>query len=116
MRDLQYTYAVYRLDRRELLFDHRKDPYQLRNLAEDRGYSAMLGHYRKRLQVWMKERNDTFESCTWYRDHWTKDRNIVQTATKVTQDLGGLRRILSQWFPENSSGAGASPLGGIYPA
>ena len=24
---------------------------------------------------------DTFEACTWYRDHWTRDRVILCTAT-----------------------------------
>jgi len=36
VRDHEYTYAIYRRDRRELLFDNRRDPYQLRDLAEDR--------------------------------------------------------------------------------
>ncbi len=109
MRDLQYTYAVYRAGRLELLFDHRKDPYELRNLAGEWGYNATLGHYRERLHAWMKERNDTFESCTWYRDHWTKDRNIVRTATNVTQNVEELRKILSRWFPEDPDSAGPRP-------
>jgi arylsulfatase A-like enzyme len=109
VRDLEYTYGIYRRDRRELLFDRHKDPYQLRNLAQDRTCSATLEHYRKRLQGWMKERNDTFESCTWYRDHWTKDRNIVQTATNVTQNLKQVRDICSHWFPEDPESNGARP-------
>ena len=24
--------------------------------------------------------DDTFETCTWYRDHWTEDRIIIHTA------------------------------------
>jgi hypothetical protein len=29
----------------------------------------------------MASLNDTFEACTWYREHWTEDRVIVRTAT-----------------------------------
>jgi hypothetical protein len=29
----------------------------------------------------MEEIGDTFEKCTWYRDHWTRDRVILQSAT-----------------------------------
>lgn len=103
LRDLRYTYAVYRRDGNEYLFDHRKDPLQLKNLAEERSHARLLRHYREKLRRWMKEHNDTFESCTWYRDHWTVDRNIVRTATGVTQDLEALQAILRQWFKETDS-------------
>ena len=43
--------------------------------------------------------NDMFESCTRYGDHWTRDRNIVMTATGVTQNLDLLQRTMTQWFP-----------------
>ena len=29
----------------------------------------------------MRALDDTFEQCTWYEQHWTKDRLIMQTAT-----------------------------------
>ena len=48
----------------------------------------------------MKEHNDTFESCTWYRDHWIADRNIIKTATGVRQDLDALRRIVEKTAAE----------------
>ena len=97
LRDHEYTYAVYRRDGHELLFRHRTDPYQMRELSEDRSQAAVLRYYRERSQAWRKERNDTFESCTWYRDHWTRDRNIVMTAAGVKQDLAALERIRAQW-------------------
>ena len=96
LRDHQYTYAIYRRDRHELLFDNLADPYQLRNLAEDRSQSAKLAHYRAQLKRWMREHNDTFEACTWYRDRWTGDRNIVNTASGVKQDLYALSQILER--------------------
>jgi arylsulfatase A-like enzyme len=91
-RDNEYTYAVYRKDKRELLFNHRKDPYQLRDLVEDKSEAATLTHYRDKSKAWRKEQNDTFESCTWYRDHWTTNRNITMTAKGVEQDLEKLKR------------------------
>jgi len=99
LRDYEYTYAIYRRDGRELLFNNRRDPYQLRNLAEDKANDATLRHYRELSQTFRKERNDAFESCTWYRDHWTKDRNIVMTATGVTQNLDALQQLLRKWYP-----------------
>jgi hypothetical protein len=44
----------------------------------------------------MKDHNDQFEGCTWYRDHWTADRNIVNTAMGVKQDLAALERIVQR--------------------
>lgn len=96
LRDRQYTYAIYHRDRHELLFDNQADPYQMKNLAGDRAQLAKLTHYREQLQRWMKEHNDAFEACTWYRDRWTDDRNIVNTASGVKQDLAGLDRIVQR--------------------
>jgi arylsulfatase A-like enzyme len=93
LRDGQYTYAIYHKDRSELLFDNLADPYQMKNLAGDRSRAGTLGHYRDQLQRWMKDHGDTFESCTWYRDHWTTDRNITRTATGVGQDPDKLERV-----------------------
>ncbi|MBI1895770.1 MAG: sulfatase [Acidobacteria bacterium] len=100
LRDHRYTYAIYRRDRRELLFDNVADPYQKKNLAEDRGHTAKLRHYRDGLTLWMKDHNDRFESCTWYRDHWTADRNIVLTASGVKQDLRDLQKVMREHFPD----------------
>jgi arylsulfatase A-like enzyme len=96
LRDRQYTYAIYHRDRSELLFDNLADPYQMQNLAGDRAQTAKLKHYREQLQRWMKEHNDGFEACTWYRDRWTTDRNITDTATGVKQDLGRLKTIVEK--------------------
>jgi arylsulfatase A-like enzyme len=35
LRDKQFTYAVYRLDQQELLFDNQQDPYQMTTLPDD---------------------------------------------------------------------------------
>jgi arylsulfatase A-like enzyme len=81
LRDKRYTYAVYRVDGSELLFDHQSDPCQVRNMASDPGYAGTLGRYREMLVARMAALNDTFAPCTWYRDRWTQDRVIVRTAT-----------------------------------
>ena len=64
----------------------------------EKAAAVTLREYRERSRRWRAERNDTFESCTWYRDRWTQNRNITMTATGVAQDLGRLQRMLDQWF------------------
>ena len=81
LRDKRYTYAVYRVDGQELLFDNQADPYQMHNLATDSDYAGVIDHFRAMLKSQMASLNDTFEACTWYRDHWTEDRIILRTAT-----------------------------------
>jgi arylsulfatase A-like enzyme len=80
LRDARYTYAVYRRDRSELLFDHQADPHQLRNLVDDPAHRDALERLRRGLRERMEAIDDGFEACTWYRDHWTKDRIIQRGA------------------------------------
>ncbi|MFH1732494.1 MAG: sulfatase [Planctomycetota bacterium] len=80
MRDKRYTCAVYRVDGSELLFDNAADPYQMTNLAADPAHKAALARFRAMLAAKMSSLNDTFEKCTWYRDHWTEDRIILRAA------------------------------------
>jgi len=82
LRDKQYTYAIYRVDGKELLFDNRTDPYQQQNLVGDPVHAPVLARFRATLRHKMAALNDAFEACTWYRDHWTDGRrNIVRSAT-----------------------------------
>lgn len=99
LRDERYTYAIYRRDGSELLFDNRKDRYQMKNLAGDRASAAKLRHYRDRLNRWRKEHNDNFEACSWYERNWTRDRNIINTGSGVTQDLEALGDLIKRSFP-----------------
>jgi arylsulfatase A-like enzyme len=83
LRDKRFTYAIYRVDGKELLFDHVNDPYQMINLADDPGHSRQLGRFRAQLKEKMADLKDTFEASTWYRDHWTDgDRRIIRSATR----------------------------------
>lgn len=82
LRGRRYTYALERSPRRELLFDNARDPYQMENLADDPEHSELTARLRRRLQQRMDELNDRFEKTTWYRDHWTRDRVILRSATR----------------------------------
>lgn len=77
LRSKRYTYAIYRKDRKELLFDNVSDPYQLRNVAEIPDHREPLEQFRAMLKTRMRELGDNFEPSTWYRDHWVKDRVIT---------------------------------------
>ncbi|MCK4294024.1 MAG: sulfatase-like hydrolase/transferase [Planctomycetes bacterium] len=81
LRDKQYTYAVYRVDKSELLFDNKNDPYQMTNLAADPKHAGTLKRFGRMLAAKMDSLNDTFAECTWYRDNWTDGkRNITRGA------------------------------------
>ncbi len=86
LRDKRYTYAVMRVDGAEFLFDNVNDPYQTMNLARDPARRETLERFRRMLQERMAVLNDTFEACTWYRDHWTRDRVILRTATMESNE------------------------------
>ena len=82
LRDKRFTYAVYRVDGRELLFDNLADPYQRRDLSREPSHSATLENFRAMLRAKMASLNDRFEASTWYRDHWMEgERRIVRSAT-----------------------------------
>lgn len=81
LRDKQYTYAIYRVDKSELLFDNKNDPYQTTNLAGEAKHAGAMKRFRKMLAAKMGSLNDTFEECTWYRDNFTDgNRNIIRGA------------------------------------
>lgn len=80
LRDKRYTYAVYRVDKAERLFANLADPYQMTDLASDPAHKATVERFRGMLAARMASLNDTFEACTWYRDHWIRDRIILRGA------------------------------------
>jgi len=81
LRNNQFTYAIYRDDKSEYLFDNLNDPLQTVNLAEDPDYENQIVNFREILQSRMDALNDMFEACTWYEQHWIEDRIIIRTAT-----------------------------------
>ena len=81
VRDRRHTYAIYRRDKSELLFDNESDPLQMRNLASDAAHKDTLDRHRRRMAEKMRSLGDTFEACTWHRDHWTDGkRNVIASA------------------------------------
>ncbi|MFB6230952.1 MAG: sulfatase [Salinibacter sp.] len=80
-RDGQHVYATM-LDGDEYLFDHRRDPYQLNNLADDPEYRDVRDRLRNWMRGKMDELNDSFRPTTWYRDQWVEDRVILRSATR----------------------------------
>lgn len=70
VRDGRYTYAKYLIDGSELLFDRKKDPYEKNNLIGEMRYRPVLKRMRRDMATKMKELEDEFRPCTWYREHW----------------------------------------------
>jgi arylsulfatase A-like enzyme len=81
VRDKRYTYAIFKANDREELYDREVDPYCLNNLVQSPKHKVIKDDLKKKLQCKMHEINDTFEDSTWYRDNWIEDRCIVKTAT-----------------------------------
>lgn len=80
MRDNRYTYAIYRRDRKELLFDNKKDPYQMNDLAGDPEHRDELERLRSMMSSKMESLNDQFHKCTWYKENWIENRIIKKAA------------------------------------
>lgn len=82
LRDARYTYAVYRVDGSEHLFDRSTDPYQLRNVIGDGEHASVRDRMRARMQARMDTLQDGFEASSYYRDNWTDGaRRILRSAT-----------------------------------
>ena len=81
VRDKRFTYAVYRKDGEELLFDNSNDPYQMTDLSRNTEFK----HEKERLKAFMyakmKQIGDDFDSNLYYLGRWVKRRRIVRTAT-----------------------------------
>ena len=100
LRSKQFTYAIYRKDRSERLFDNQADPWQMTNLAADPKQADTLARFRALLQQRMADLNDTFPASTWYREHWIHDRNILRGAKGGTHDLAALQKVIERHFPK----------------
>lgn len=81
LRSKRYTYAVYRRDGREMLFDNAADPHQLRDLSADPDHTYRMRGFREMLERRMQALGDEFPASSWYRDHWTRDRIILKGST-----------------------------------
>lgn len=81
VRDKRFTYARYLRDGSELLFDNLRDPLQTTNVIQERKYRRTAQKLRKAMDAKMAHLQDEFMPCTWYRDHWVKDR-IIRAAAR----------------------------------
>ncbi len=82
VRDGRFTYARYLRDGSEVLFDRRNDPHEMKNLAGDKKYAKELKKYRDAMAGKMKELNDQFKPCTWYRDNWMYKTFSIKAAAR----------------------------------
>ena len=84
IRNKEYTYAVYRKDKSEYLFDNINDPHQMKNLINDPCYSEIAEKLREEMYSRMASIHDDFRSNLWYKHHWIRKRVIMKTATVNT--------------------------------
>lgn len=82
IRDKQFTFAKYRFDGFEMLFDNINDPHQMNNLAKNPKYKHTMETFRKMMADKMKSLNDNFEKCSWYRDNWTNGNRLILRGAK----------------------------------
>lgn len=76
-RTKRYTYATYRRDGKELLFDHIEDPLQMQDLSGDSSYRKVLETLREAMRTRMACIQDGFEPTSYYEQHCIKDRIII---------------------------------------
>lgn len=89
LRDKQFTYARYLKDGKELLFDNQHDPLQKIDLAADADHADKLTELRGKLTQKLVSIHDDFKPCSWYRDHWIKDRVIMRAGPgEFKRELG----------------------------
>ncbi len=77
IRTQKYTYALYKSDGEEFLFNNIDDKYQTKNLAEDENYSDILTSLREEMFMKMKALGDYFPQNSYYKKHWVKGRKIL---------------------------------------
>lgn len=80
-RTKRFTYAVYKVDGKEFLFDNQNDPLQKQNLIHDITYQEIAAELKQKMWDKMREIGDTFEFNSYYAKNWINNRIIVRTAT-----------------------------------
>ena len=75
----QYTYVKW-LDGKEELYDNQADPFQMKNLVENRDNAAVLAKLRTRLGELLADAHDKFLPGTAYADWYDNERNLIKTA------------------------------------
>lgn len=75
-RTKQFTYAVYKIDNEEMLFDNFNDPYQLQNLIFDSNYLEIGKEIKDKMYEEMYRIGDSFEKNSYYKKKWLKNRSV----------------------------------------
>lgn len=78
IRTKRCTYAVYKADGQELLFDNLNDPYQLNNLADNEQFAGIKDELKRTMYAKMAQIGDNFEKNSYYKKNWVKDRIILE--------------------------------------
>ncbi len=78
VRTKTHTYVKW-LDGKQELYDNLADPYQMRNLAEDRQDPSTLRDMRSTLSDLLAEAHDEFLPGTAYADWYDDRRNLIRT-------------------------------------
>lgn len=76
-RTKQFTYAVFKSDNEEMLFDNLNDPYQSFNLIYDKSFIDIGKRIKDEMYVEMARINDTFEHNSYYKDNWIKKHKVI---------------------------------------
>ena len=77
IRSDRYTYATYKCDGSEYLFDNQADPYQLHNLIHSSEHEQVLHTLRGQMYAMMRRIGDNFEKNSYYKKHWVDHRKIL---------------------------------------
>jgi hypothetical protein len=76
-RTKKYTYAIFRANKKELLFDNINDPLQKNNLAEVPEFRSVLDQLKLEMQAEMDRIGDNFEPCSFYEKNCIENRIII---------------------------------------
>ena len=61
-RTKQYTYAIFKSDGQEFLFDDKNDPYQMENVIDNKSYREIAEELKSKMYAKMNEIGDSFEN------------------------------------------------------
>ncbi len=78
-RTERFTYATYRVDGSEYLYDNLADPYQMTDLSKDPAYKDTLEQLKAQMYAEMARIGDKYHPSSYYEQNWVKDRIIQKT-------------------------------------
>ena len=90
LRNDRFTYAVYRADSEEFLFDNIEDPLQMHNLASEPDCKPQLRELKNKLFAEMALIGDDFEPNVFYKKNWIT-RRMIRPVLPKRKDPGAKR-------------------------